>query len=56
MINNFIAFWLGYCIYFRTSFFIILDQTISFIKIILVKIPQDITPNKIIKRSFQKKC
>lgn len=55
MTNNAIVFGASYYIYTGTSFFIILDQVISVMKIMSTKIKQDILSNKIIKK-ISKKC
>lgn len=54
LINNTIAFWPDYYIYIRVFSTIILDQTTSYTEITLIKTTQDITFNKIIKKTHKK--
>ena len=54
MTNNSLAFWLGHYIYIRISSLFILSQSILPMKIEIIRIEKDITPQKIIKRGSTK--
>ena len=52
MINNFLAFWLNYCIYIKTIF--PLNPVSLSTKIVAIKIKENIISQKIIKKSLKK--
>ena len=52
IINNFLAFWPEHCIYIRATFLLSLSSL--FTKIVAIKIEEDITFEKMIKKGLKK--
>lgn len=51
IINDFLLFWPGYYIYIRVTSPTILNQSRLLIEVVAIKIKEDITSQKIIKKS-----